>query len=403
MSSPRKWTAVLAEEQGRTAVEDVKSFTRRFKPSDFHSPWIEAGSAGVSVLHSYLARIDPNGGHAESCIDLLNRSVDLASDGAPDPSLFRGYVGLGWAAAYAQRCLELETAELSGIYAAVDDALRELLESEVWEGPYGVLDGLAGVGAYFLMRHTTSETTWGLERTIAILDNLAEERAEGTTWWTSPANIPPDERIPWERGYYDSGLAEGVGGVLGLLNGSLEAGVSSSTCRRLIRGALEWVLSIETPSDRPTRIPKRTQPSKIPVHPVESWACEEVSVSCVLTRSARLLGDCRAEAETLGIGRGAAQDPTPSASSSFYFGTAGVGHSLGRLFFAQGEPLFADAARRVFERILLDWPSSSGLPNRRPGTGFFDGGIGTALAILGASTEVEPSWDGLLLFPQGHK
>ena len=89
-------------------------------------------------------------------------------------------------------------------------------------------------------------------------------------------------------------------------------------------------------------------------------------------------------------------------------GAAGLGHLFNRLYQATDEPKLADAARYWFGRALeMRSPGSAGAgfsallePHSklwRPEPGFLTGAAGVGLALLAATSDVEPAWDRLLL------
>ncbi|HEX7843972.1 MAG TPA: lanthionine synthetase LanC family protein, partial [Kofleriaceae bacterium] len=96
----------------------------------------------------------------------------------------------------------------------------------------------------------------------------------------------------------------------------------------------------------------------------------------------------------LQVARRAAARPLPPAADSLdaglCHGSAGLGHLFNRHWQETGDRVFADAARRWFDRALarLDHVSGDGL---------LSGKTGVALALLHAITAHEPTWDRVLL------
>jgi hypothetical protein len=91
-------------------------------------------------------------------------------------------------------------------------------------------------------------------------------------------------------------------------------------------------------------------------------------------------------------------------------GAAGDAHLFNRLYQATGDPAFAEAARHWYERALdLRRPDEgfAGFPSWGPDrdrkmtwiadAGFLTGAAGVGLAMLAATTPIEPQWDRLLL------
>src|SRR5262249_2093599 len=139
-----------------------------------------------------------------------------------------------------------------------------------WKDDYDLISGLVGFGVYALERMTPGADATRLaavvclERVINRLAETAEHRAEGITWWTNPAWLPPETRPRWPPGYYNVGLAHGVPGVIALLGCVCAApsprvlsptmgertrgeGVALPQARALLNGAVRWLLEQDGP------------------------------------------------------------------------------------------------------------------------------------------------------------
>src|SRR5262249_53193737 len=137
-----------------------------------------------------------------------------------------------------------------------------------------------------------------------------------------------------------------------------------------------------------------------------AWCYGDPGVAAALLGAARSVGEPAWEREALAIARRASRCP-PGKSGVLDAGlchrAAGLGHLLNRMFQAAGEAWLAEAARYWFDRTLA---------MRRPGrgiggfqtcsvsdggkitwadeTGLLTGSAGIALALLAATTAVEP-------------
>jgi len=90
-------------------------------------------------------------------------------------------------------------------------------------------------------------------------------------------------------------------------------------------------------------------------------------------------------------------------------GTAGIAHLFNRMYQATGDALLADAARYWYERTLMVRKpgveiagyrvrlADGSQPQRAARPGFLTGAAGIGLSLLSAISDVEPSWDRLLL------
>jgi hypothetical protein len=119
------------------------------------------------------------------------------------------------------------------------------------------------------------------------------------------------------------------------------------------------------------------------------------------------------EREALAIARRAARRPAEQSGvvdAGLCHGAAGVGHLFNRMFQATGEALLGEAARSWLERACamrhpgrglggyeVWWPDGHGGGAWRSGLGMQTGSAGIALALLAATTPIEPDWDRTLM------
>ncbi|HEX2223156.1 MAG TPA: lanthionine synthetase LanC family protein, partial [Thermoanaerobaculia bacterium] len=91
-------------------------------------------------------------------------------------------------------------------------------------------------------------------------------------------------------------------------------------------------------------------------------------------------------------------------------GSAGIAHLFNRLYQATGEPRLAEAARFWFDWTLEFRQPGNGVAGFRSwntdtdggqmwrgDAGFLEGAAGVGLALLAATSPIEPEWDRLLL------
>jgi hypothetical protein len=237
------------------------------------------------------------------------------------------------------------------------------------------------------------------------LAETAERQGNGVTWWTDPAWVAPETRAEFPRGYYNVGLAHGVPGVIGLLGRVCAAGVARDKARSLLDGAVRWLLD----QDGPESFPCWAAPGAAGDTARLAWCYGDPGVAAALLGAARCVGESAWESAALAIARRAAQRPYEEAGikdAGLCHGSAGVAHLFNRMFHATGEPRLAEAARSWFEQTLAmrrpgrgiggyeAWePDGAGSADR----GLLTGATGIALALLAATTYIEPLWDRMLL------
>jgi hypothetical protein len=414
---------ISARESVRAILADLER--RGLEPSGDFS--LAGGSAGLAVLHGYLAQ----SGHGDESDALARRYLQHAATAVAErpgtASLYSGLAGVGWAMAHLRSRLEKgigpfcrtgpkgasHKMDLSPFpaddLAEIDEALLDHLNQSPWRDDYDLVAGLVGFGVYALERLPWPAATACLERVVDRLAETAEHQGEGITWWTDPAWLPSETRAEFPRGYYNLGLAHGVPGVIGLLGQVCAADVARDKARPLLDGAVRWLLDQDGPDSFANWVVPGTTGNKARL----AWCYGDPGIAAAVLGAARCVAKPAWEAAALAIARRAAQRPSDQSGvrdAALCHGSAGLGHLFNRMFQATGEPWLAEAARAWFERTLT---------MRRPGQGIggykawksdeaggqswssdpdlLNGATGIALALLAATTSIEPRWDRMLL------
>lgn len=412
------------KERAWQSVHVIMKDLAAFDPDPAAEPSLAGGAAGLALLHAYLdvgrignpphlmtdvGRIGnpPHGHYAASAVRLLERATAAVAERPTEAPLYSGLAGVGWALAHLQG--RLPGLDGDSDLAEIDGVLLSHLEQSPWKDDYDLISGLVGFGVYALERLPGAAAAACLERVIDRLAETAEHRDNGVTWWTNPAWLPQDTRAKYPHGYYNLGLAHGVPGVIALLGASCAAGVAPFKARRLLDGAVRWLLAREGPGGFAAWVGLET-----PAAPARlAWCYGDPGIAAALLGAARCVEEPAWEEAALAIARRAAARPVDQAGVKdvgLCHGAAGLGHLFNRLYQASGEPWLAEQAESWFERTLA---------MRRPGRGIggyeawqlgddgettwiadpglLTGAVGIALALLAAITPVEPAWDRMLL------
>jgi hypothetical protein len=289
--------------------------------------------------------------------------------------------------------------------AEIDEALLDHLDQSPWRGDYDLIEGLVGIGVYALERLPRPAAAACLERVVDRLAETCEPQDGGITWWTDPAWLPSETRAEFPHGYYNLGLAHGVPGVIGLLGQVCAAGVAHDKARSLLDRAVRWLLDQDGPDSFSNWVVPGTTGNKARL----AWCYGDPGVAAALLGAARCVAEPAWEAAALAIARRAAQRPSDQSGvrdAGLCHGSAGLGHLFNRMFQATGEPWLAEAARAWFERTLTMRRPGQGIGGyeawksdgvRSADQGLLTGATGIALALLAATTDIEPLWDRILL------
>jgi hypothetical protein len=334
--------------------------------------------------------------------------------------LHGGFTGVAWAYEHLERVASGALTDrpspedgdpLEEIDEAIDDFVIDKNRfTKHSPGNYDLIGGLVGFGVYALERLPCVRAVSCLEHILSRLAAAAEHSAQGVTWLTPVELLPDHQRVECPEGYYNLGLAHGVPGVIVFLARMAEAGLAVNHARTLLDRAVRWLLAQRLPATFHSVFPSWTGPSVRPEGTRLAWCYGDLGVATALLCAARAVGETTWETEALGIARLAAERRGADAGivdAPLCHGAAGAGHCFNRLYQATREPIFRDAACYWLARSLEMWPERDSYDSLKVWdnptsswkvkAGVLDGAGGIALALLAATTSVEPAWDRSLL------
>jgi hypothetical protein len=352
----------------------------------------------VAMLRAYVADVIPDDDDVTGAA--LSRAVSLLARGEHGIGLYGGASRVAWAVAHMS---DGELAEQ--VCGAVDARLRVAL-AEPWTADYDLASGLVGLGVYALERGEAGRDI--ATRVLEQLEALARPRGGGIAWLTPPDHLPRWQLRSAPEGYWNLGIAHGVAGVIGLCARCLVAEVDAPRARRLLDGAVAFLLAAEPPGV--PRYPAWYADGVPPLPPARlAWCYGDLGVAIALLAAATACGHAGWRAEALALARGAATRSLPDSlvtDAGLCHGAFGAAHLFHRLHRATGDEELATATRTWLDRGIA-------LRNTAPLAGFpawdgmsrawtadprmLTGAAGVALALHALISEVEPLWDRLLL------
>jgi len=403
--------AKRATEAARAVAAEIGKRARRRRGGRRPEPSLAGGAAGIAVFYAYAEEAGLGGRCGSTCRRFLEEAGDAVEAVAMAPALYGGFAGVAWTVAHLER--KLSDSGMADSTEAVDDALRSYLNRPGWRGDYDLVSGLVGFGVYALERLPAPAAMACLEGVVDRLGEAAERGASGVAWHTAPELLPRQQRELCPRGYYNLGLAHGVPGVIAVLGAACAAGARPRKARKLLDSAVTWLLRQKRKGRRGSRFPAWVVPGGKSESCRSAWCYGDPGVAAALFCAARSVGNSAWEREALEIARRSAASPPDEAGvvdAGLCHGAAGLGHVFNRLYQANGDATLRSAARYWFERTLaMRRPGRgvggfSALGAREDGTryweddpGILTGAAGIALALLAATTTVEPEWDRMLL------
>ena len=379
-----------------------------FPEDDPYGASLATGEAGLGLFFSYLDRAHPGSGYAGPADERLERAIDRLASSFHRPGLYQGYLSIAWTIEHLR-----DREDPDDPNEEIDRALFEKLATTPWIEGYDLTSGLVGLGAYALERWPGPMAAACLDRVCKRLEELAVPQEVGLAWPTAPWQLRPDQRQHYPNGLINLGVAHGVPGVLPVLAQAVAAGIASKSVYTLLRGALAWVVSQKLPAGGEAVFPNawvagaEHQPARA------GWCYGDPGIAAAFWVTAHATGDADLEAEALRLACTAARRPPETGGvvdAGLCHGAAGLGHIFNRLYQVTGDAELLAAARAWMMRALDLWepgrgvggvitwgPGSAGDMGWRDDPSLLTGAAGVALALLAATTSIEPAWDRFLL------
>jgi lantibiotic modifying enzyme len=417
------WKPLLTgaqERQARQVIQEIAEALRSPEPD-----WLRS-HVNLEVTYPSLGGLDPKIGlffyylfqdtddprDENTATDIFEQAIDSFSQASLGLGLFGGRTGMAWLLAHAVE--EADEDEEQDSFLGIDTSLGRLLFEAPEKHGYDLISGLVGFGVYLLERLPHRRALELLETLVQCLENLSQPAPSGVTWHTPPALLPAWQREEAPDGYYNVGLAHGVPGIIGLLAQIHEAQIAQEQTQALLEKAVDWLLAQKIPSSSKPQFPGWVVVNKNPTPTRVAWCYGDLGISLVLLLAARCMGNQAWEEEALAIARNVSKlSPEESGilDAGLCHGSAGNAHLYNRLYQATGEQAFAEAALESFTWTLDFRRPGRGIagfqhyfpsktddgPPWRDDVSFLTGAAGVGLALLAATSHVEPNWDGLLL------
>jgi len=390
------WRPLLSDDLGRLAgraVGEIAESLIALPERGALNGSLVDGDAGIALFLSYRARAVPGSPAADAALRHLDRAIAAVASSRMSPELYSGFAGVAWT---------VEHLRDEDLNEAVDTAIESAIPGR---RSFELISGLTGLGVYALERLPRPGAARILEQVVRRLSELAERAPDGITWRTEPE--PPAEP------YTNLGVAHGVAGTIGFLGRVCAAGICGRQARELLDGAVRGLLARRVTRDGGPDFPAWVSPTEsYPAHR-PAWCHGNPGIAVALLVAARSVDEERWEQDALELALACAERGARGSGvsdASLCHGSAGNGHLFNRLFQATGDARFHDAAVVWFEHALASRdpgaglagfatlaPDASGRGVREGRPGFLTGISGIGLALLAATTEIEPEWDRAIL------
>jgi len=380
---------------------------------------MSGGQAGLALLHGYAAMAEPDpqaSEHLKIAHEHLERAVELLGYQANNPWFFSGFSGVAWTVDHFLHLGLMEEGEEGDLNEEIDQALMDFLAPDPWIGLPELIAGAAGIGLYGLDRGGRGRGPDIARRVVDILFQKAEQTPHGIAWFDPVELLHPMSKERHPNGLFNLGVSHGNPGVTGFLAEAAFRG--DVRARALLDASMSWLLACREPfSDGSLFGSGFARGEKPNPHGSRlSWCYGDLGIAEVLLLAARRTGNPSWETEALSVAKACANRPNPKSAindAGLCHGAFGNGHLFARLHNATGDAAFLERAMDFYEMGLdlrRETPEAGGFmaffppgPEEAPRdpwtptTGLLEGSAGIGLALLAATTPIEPLWDRQLL------
>ncbi|MFN0063750.1 MAG: lanthionine synthetase C family protein [Myxococcaceae bacterium] len=410
------WQPILEGQDAEKAQRIVAQVVHDRDPADSMA---RLDSFAV-LLDAYLAKVHSSDERADATFARLERVIEQASR-LRSSALYGGLAGVAWVTAHVNTLLSewLDTASGEASEAWPDALFIREVRSLPEPVQYDLISGLVGLAVYAIEHLPAKEAEQLLGGVIdRLLARKAVRMPHGSTFLTEPELLPAHQRIHAPSGNYNLGVAHGIPAVVVVLAHGIRRGYRVIEARELVDALWDWMVAQQCSSGPGARFPTHVEIDGRSSGPArEAWCYGGLGLSVALLRAAQLLDDtskAHAAVEFAKLEAERSIESSDSKDCGLCHGAAGNAHLFNRLFQASGDEIFLDAAHRWFNVVLSEHgvrPGVGGYQFWAPGVRgggwppagwrsdatFLVGSSGVALALLGATSSVEPNWDRLLV------
>ena len=375
------------------------------------------GSSGIALFYAYLSQIfDDKPVYADEAERFISHACDAIESVPMSVGLYRGISGVAWTVQHFQGFLYDD-----GSYNPETDPNIEIDETLLthWSKieKFDLWEGCTGLGIYALERYPLSNSKLLLESLVKQLEKLAVHSENGISWFTPSEAIQSRAAQNGSVGSYILGVAHGLSGIISFLSRVYSLNIIPGITRKLLKGAISWLLTQQYKSDSPLIFPQfiLTPNNRPHTSGTFGWCHGELGLAAALLSAADCIGESSWRETAIKAAHASINylNETSKISSfhhsSLCHGTAGLGHLFNRIFQSTGIAAFQEEAVKWFQYTLK---------LRKPGTGiagfshygrnedgemaelydpaFIQGAAGIGLSLLAAITDLEPEWDRVM-------
>jgi hypothetical protein len=312
-----------------------------------------------ALLYAYLGLDKPLEGWHDKSLDYLNLAIERMDNSPPmHNGLYGGVAGVGWLLQHVITVISsVDDSEPRQSNEYEDDALVELdmhllhqqKTSNSMGQNYDLITGLVGIGIYWLERLPRSRAILGIQQTVEALESAAIKTPLGTTWFTPPSLIPPNQKFMAPSGYYNLGVAHGVPGVIAFLSQAASLKLNPYIIEKaliLLETSVKWLLAQQRAPGSASRYSCWTSPQGEEGDSRVAWCYGDLGIAGILQLSARCMQNpiWMREANSLANECARRTAKVEVSDAPLCHGALGIAHIYNRIYQVNGDDIFKQAA-----------------------------------------------------------
>ena len=376
----------------------------------WHPAALAQGHPGLALTFAELAARFPGEGWGTAAHRQIELAVEaVRSERRPDGSLFGGLPGVAFAAAL------VDADRYARLLGTLDRLLREHTERGIErldrrergsaERDFDVVSGLAGLGAYFLLRGDDA----AVRRIVGRLVDLILAEGKVPNWYTPPELLDDLSAATYPHGRLNCGLAHGLPGPLALLALARVSGVEDESVVRAVQRASTWLVDQVVEDEWGVNWPYAVSIDGGESRPARAaWCYGAPGIARTLWLAGTAIGDSRIRDVAVAALEAVAARPASvreADAPTFCHGLAGLLHITLRTANDSGSGTLRAFADELLLSLLDAFEPDSifGYRDLDPDGGAVDrpgllqGAAGVVLVLLAAGSGVVHRWDRVFL------
>ncbi len=371
-----------------------------------------SGLSGIALFQFYYSKYLDTDSNADVGVDIISNSIEKINDGYSFPTFCTGIAGLGWTLDHLEQedFIDLDS---DSLLSEFDEYLKKKMLSDFNNHNFDFLHGGIGYAFYFLNRYRNTTSTVLKEKYtkilfefVNLLETSSEKDGENKIKWKSVLNIETKEKG------YNLSLSHGISSIIGILTKLYEHDVFKTSTEHLLKGAINYVLSLENEDEKFCVFPNsKTLDGTISKKSRLAWCYGDLGVGIRLWFAGKVLSDEELKDKAISIFKHAAgrtkKEDSMVLDAAICHGSYGNAQIFNRMYKETGIIEFKNAASFWMNDGLAKGTFEDGFAGYKQWRGaekqwgneinLLEGIAGIGLVIIDHLSSFDTKWDECLM------